>query len=200
MKRVIASSIIGLASSLPVLAGGHIEFSNYSIPPYNQVIWDATTPMGGAVNDPSVEFQIYYAEGIVTAETLMTPGVTFNIDPSLSYDPGEGYGPGGYFDRTIQQLPDWQPGDIYTFQIRVVSYGTAPWGLSVDPSAPPRTVLWQESARIGGLENPAPLASQVPLFEIGLLDYPPLTTVPEPTLLTLLSFGSLAILVGRRRR
>jgi len=141
MKRAIAQSVLGLLAVLPDAGGeGHVQFSNYYAAPYNPILWDANVPdVGGhpvTVGADGLTLQVWYGEGVITDPTQLAPGATTHINPLLSYNGG------GWYDPVLQVLPDWDPGDTYTFQLR------ASGNVDGSGSIYGESVLWEERARI----------------------------------------------------
>lgn len=182
MKRSLLAAIVGTGAVAASFGQGHILISNYLTPPYNQVVWsgNSSTP-GQAINDSSLTFQIFYGAGVVTDASSLTAGVTFHLSQNpavMAFDPGAGHGPGGYFLNVVQVLPEWVPGDTYTF-----IYGCVTLGYEV------RSALWYESAQIQPIANP-PLASA---------EVPGLTLTPEPTVVSIVGFGVVTAMLCRAR-
>jgi hypothetical protein len=192
MKRTLFATLLGVAIVPSISNGaGYLYISTYGAPPYNQVLWNPSTPVVGnlAVNDPNVQIQIWYGEGIISDPNLLTLGITEVIFPPANYDPGLGHGPGGYFwmpdsyQYPLQTLPDWDPGDYYTFQLRAT--GVAALGAVTGSSA-----LWQERGAITSTMQ-SRFSDTVPQLVISL--------VPEPSMFALAGMGSGLLLVFRRR-
>jgi hypothetical protein len=192
MKRNLLLSIFGVVLAPSFSHGaGYIYISNYGAPPYSQVLWNPSTPNVGnlAVNDPNVQIQVWYGEGIISDPNLLTPGITEVISPLLDYDPGLGHGAGGYmwmsdrFQNPVQALPDWNPGDYYTFQLRAT-------GVSALGAVTGSSVLWQERGAIT-LTASSRFSDTVPQLVISL--------VPEPSMFALAGVGTGLLLVFRRR-
>jgi hypothetical protein len=114
---------------------------------------------------------LWYGEGVLSADQLNQSSVmSWNLAAE-----SEGYY-GFYFGQVT--LPDWQPGDTYTFQIRLG--GNTIYG-PID-STFARSVLWQERMNIGFLGGNPPGLPGVSTNSIGIF-------IPEPSAFTL---GSLA--------
>lgn len=184
MKRTLLTAILGVAAvSTTAFGQGSIVFDNYVTGTYNQVVWGAgTANAGAAATDGSLELQLWFSPGVVTSTAGMTAGVTTAINPLLTFDPGTGFGGGGYFTGPTQVLPSWQAGDTYSFAVTLID----PSGkYMIDP------VIWQESANIHAVNVP----------QFGLQNFPgaTVTPVPEPTILALIGLGSAGLLFLRRR-
>jgi hypothetical protein len=187
MKKSILGAIVGLAA-VTAFGQGHVLFSNYLTPPYNQVRWDANpnlVPSPGlanqAVRDFAIEFQLFFGEGVLSDPSALSPGVIFTMNNApdfTNYDPGRGHGAGGMFAAT-QILPNWAAGETYTFMYKVITPGLAG-----------ETALWQESDSIQPVANPPSNMATTPELVIA---------VPEPSTFALLGLGSLAMLMFRRR-
>jgi hypothetical protein len=191
MKRKVIAALMGMAVSTSAFAQGHILISNYLTPPYNQVYWDpGISGIGNqAVTQTSVPLQIWFGDGVISDPDLLIPGVTFTVDPGFGFDPGAGHGPGGYFGAQTQVLPAWNEGDIYTFQLRVVSDVSF-------PVIPPyysfvRSVLWTEQGSIRGIALPA----NTSMFCPGLV-----IPVPEPSTFWLAFLGATLMLHRRLKK
>jgi hypothetical protein len=188
MKKTVLGAILGLAA-VTAFGQGHVLFSNYLTPPYNQVRWDANPNLvpsaelaNQAIRDFAIEFQLYYGEGVISDPNALTPGVIFTMNNApdfANYNPGLGHGAGGMFAAT-QVLPGWAAGETYTFMYRVISDGLAG-----------ESTLWQETASIGPVANPPSAMSTTPVLVIA---------VPEPSTFALLGLGSMAMLMFRRRQ
>jgi len=172
MRRVGAAALLGITMVNPAPAmEGHILLSNYTTPE-SQVI-DGTT--GKALNSGSgYTFTVWYGPGTVSQESLVE-GVSFDIEDKFTYDAGAGNG-GWYL--VLQTVPTVE---TYSFQIRASGSG-ADELLS-------RSVVWQADN-----VRPVNLAPEIKPEGFGLV------VIPEPTTFTLLGLGSLALLMGRRRR
>jgi hypothetical protein len=178
MKKVLPWFLIGITAASESYGVGHIYISNYIAAPYNQVLWGFGLPGNQAVDDPNVQIQIWYGEGNVADDNLLIPGAITTISSFLSfYDPGAGFGPGGYFDGVIQVLPAWDPGDVYTFQLRAPDY-------------PGRSALWTQQYEI----SPAP---GYPINSSSVV--PRLVLVPEPSSFALAFFAASGWLILRWR-
>lgn len=199
MKRVVGVALGLLACCSNLSAAGHLHFSNYNSPPYNQVVWDASVPVVGgfAVNNTSVQLQMWYGEGVISDENLLTPGETFTVHLALNANPYPfsgpiDYGPGGFFGPVVQVLPTYDISETFTFQLR--ASGNTPYGIVNESYS--RSALWQETTSITYLPPspppPPPAAAEtVPRLVV---------VVPEPTAFTLLGLGSLSLVMGRRRQ
>jgi hypothetical protein len=189
MKKSILGAILGVATASAVYGQGHVLFSNYLTPPYNQVHWNANpslAPTPGqanqAVRDFTIQFQLFYGEGTLTDPGALTPGQVFTLSPDFAvFDPEAGHGGGGYFVNIVQVLPGWAAGETFTFQYKVAD-GQGLVGEST---------LWQEMAQIRPTANAPEAMGTVP----GLV-----VSVPEPSTFALLGLGSLAMLMFRRRQ
>lgn len=175
MKKALVLAVLGLASAVSTYAQGHVSVWSYNVAPYNQVMWGAGGP-GGPVLDPSIQIQIWYGAGVVTDDSALLPGVTFHINPGLTFNGG------GFYDPVIQVLPDT---GVYTFQLR--ASGNTVAGAIDEVSS--RSVLWQPTG-IGPTSNPANIDTATP----GLI-----VVVPEPTSFALIGLGSAALVLLRRR-
>lgn len=187
MKKNLLAGIVGIATTATLFAQGHILICNYLTPPYNQVLWFAPPGPGlHAVNDPTVQIQVWYGEGILSDPGSLSPGGTAYIDTTTdaaSYDPGAGYGPGGYFFPIEQVLPTWQSGDVFTFQLRATRSPFS--GTFVTP-------LWTEQYQIVSTSQAVRNASTVPTWA--------LLPIPEPSVVALAGIGTMGILFCLPRR
>lgn len=164
MKRVVGVALGLLACCSNLSAAGHLHFSNYNSPPYNQVVWDASVPVVGgfAVNNTSVQLQMWYGEGVISDENLLTPGETFTVHLALNANPYPfsgpiDYGPGGFFGPVVQVLPTYDISETFTFQLR--ASGNTPYGIVNESYS--RSALWQETTSITYLPpSPPPTASR----------------------------------------
>lgn len=187
MKKSILGAILGLAA-VTAYGQGHVLFSNYLTPPYNQVVWNANPLLvpaaelaNQAMRDFAVEFQLFFGEGVISDPSALLPGVIFTMNNApdfAGYDPGKGHGAGGMFAAT-QVLPGWAAGETYTFMYKVLT-----------PGLLGESDLWQETTTIQPVANPPSAMETVP----GLV-----VSVPEPSTFALLGLGSLAMLMFRRR-
>ena len=186
MKRTVALAIIGLsvaAISNVAQAQGHANIWAYSVAPYNQVLWDAGVPgVGGtAVNDTSVQLNIWFAPGVVA-----DPGLLTETSPAFTLNPGLTYNGGGFYDP--QTLVTAAPG-TYTIQIR--ASGDASGSFNPGDTFAGGSGLFQIDTITTA--NPAPLA---PISPQVFVDVVP---VPEPTTFALAGLGAAALLIFRRR-
>jgi hypothetical protein len=169
MKKALVFGLLSFAAT-PVFPQGQIFIGNYNYggTPFAQVLWDS---FGPAVTNTSVQVQVWFAEGVIANDSLLIAGGSGAINAAYnSYNPGDGYGPGGYFTDISQILPTWQSGDVFTFQLRAPGY-------------PGRSQLWQET--ITSLNQHASFVPRLIL------------NVPEPSTFALLSVG---LFVWRCRR
>jgi len=177
MKGIVLLTL-GLAAPAPNLFGqGHVLISNYMVAPYNQILI-GPIGVGPALNDPSVPLAFFYAPNVVVNPSELAMGPVFAVNPTLTYDPGRGYGPGGYYDA--QRLVTPTVG-IYTVELRWYSGGI--WW---DP--PGGTGLFQVTTTSTSL--PADLADVSPYIAFW----------PEPSTASLLCLGSLALALLRGHR
>jgi hypothetical protein len=179
-----------MATVTAAFGQGHVLFSNYLTPPYNQVVWNANPLLvpsadlaNQAVRDTGIQFQLFYGEGVIADAAQLVGGEIFSMStlPDLmNYDPGAGHGKGGAFSLT-QVLPGWASGDTYTFMYKVIT-----------PGLKGESTLWQETASIVSTGE-APLSMVGPMPDLVI-------AVPEPSTFALLGLGSLAMLMFRRRQ
>lgn len=184
MKRALVAGIIGVAVATNALAQGHVNISNYLVPPYNQVYYLGGPQDGQAANAPTITLTVWYAIGAGVAENLLVnQGISFGVDQTLT-GPGA-RGNGGWYGAQTQA--GLTPGQDYTFQVR--ASGSAPGG-TVDTLLS-RSATWTEpGANIVSTGLPANTASFSPGVPI---------IVPEPSSLALGGLASLALLAFRRR-
>jgi hypothetical protein len=196
MRKALFAGLAGLgmvvtASATTVYMGGIALGDNYQ-GAYNPVVWDATIPVVGGtpvLSSQSVHLTVWFGKGILAAEQL-----TENAPLIWQLWP-ESAGYAGFYSSTEQPglgmvtlLPDWQPGDTYTFQVR--ASGTTPYGLVDELMS--RSAVWVENARIGNMgamPPPPPMFAQSP----GLAVF-----VPEPSIIGVLSLTGLLCLHRRR--
>jgi hypothetical protein len=184
MKRALVAGILGIAVATNALAQGHVNISNYLVPPYNQVYYVGGALDGQAANAPTITLTVWYALGAGVAENLLVnQGISFPLDATLQ---GAGTrGNGGWYGAQTQA--GLTPGQDYTFQVRAT--GTAQGG-TIDPLAS-RSATWTEpGVNIVSTANPANTASFSPGVPI---------IIPEPSSLALGGLASLALLAFRRR-
>jgi len=185
MKKTLVLSILGVAAT-SAFAQGLINVSNYLVPPYAQVVWGSHAPVGLAGHavaaSAGLTFQVYYGLGVDTSYAQLTAGNTFQIDGTISatYDPGVGYGPGGYFINNYQVVPGWNSGGTITLGYAVIT-----------PNYTGSSALWQESASYEPT-NVSPNSSQSIGDTVSI-------AIPEPTTLAFLGMGALGLLALRRR-
>jgi hypothetical protein len=75
MKRLLLILLLMTVHEDTAYSQGRVLFSNYFTPPYNQVIWYPFEPgTYRAVNEPSLQVQVWYAEGVVTDPQILIPG------------------------------------------------------------------------------------------------------------------------------
>lgn len=201
MKRAVLVALgVGMIVSQST-AAGHLYIGNYFVAPYLQVLWDDTVPVvgGSAVNDTSVQIQVWFGEGVVTDDSLLTAGEITTINLAYTYNPypdisSTDYGPGGYFDRVLQVLPTYDFPDRLRFTFQLRAAGNTPYG-SIDETVS-RSALWTELNGIRDVGEPVPSppgeAETVPQLVVAV--------IPEPTAFALLGLGSLALGIVRRKR
>lgn len=178
MKKALVSTILGIVTTVSVLAQGHVNVSNYLTAPYNPVVWGAGSAQAGQrmLNNTTVQLQLWYGAGVLTDASALVLGETFTINPGLTFEGG------GYYNAITQVVPTV---GTYTFQLRAI--GTTPWG-NVDTVAS-RSALWQPTG-IGSTALPAATDNH----SIGLV-----VVVPEPSTFALFGLGSAALMLFRRR-
>lgn len=191
MKKSVMLTVLGLGLAASSTFGqGGIIFDN-SLPTspgsgiYNPIVWDPLLGGEGVKSTDGVIVTIYYGEGILDASALTAgPTVVWNTE-------FEAAGFFGYYTQSPVALPDFQPGDVYTFQLR--ASGDSIFG----PVDEARSVseLWQESTSIVDVSSFPPLPFGQSLNRIGFTVY-----VPEPSTFALAGLGSAAMLIFRRRR
>jgi hypothetical protein len=183
MKKTLVAALLGVSAAVTAYGQGQLAIANYLVAPYNQVYF---VQGGQAVRVNTVQVQVWFAEGTIVDQNLLTQGITMDMavsGGSFSFDPGAGHGAGGYFVGAIQPLPTWATGDVFTFQLRAI-------GAGVDTVAS-RSVLWTQQSEIASSLLPANLSSVVPGLGV---------VIPEPTTFALAGLGSAALLIFRRRR
>lgn len=92
----------------------------------------------------------------------------------------------GFYGPVTVTLPDWEPGDIYTFQLR--ASGDTIYG-PVD-SELYRSILWQESENILDISGEPPGSPGLSTRSIG---------IPEPSTSALLLLAGTLIAAWRRQ-
>jgi hypothetical protein len=186
MKKRVVLTILGMAAAATTAFGqGGIVFNNGPAGgPYNPILWGAGGPVGeGVRSSQSVNVQIWFGEG-----AGLTPAELTNFVP-LTWNTGyEGIGFYGYYDTTVT-LPQWSPGETYTFQLR--ASGDTTFG-TIDPVSS-RSVLWQEMANIGNIGGNPPGLPGNSQNRIGFT-----VIIPEPSTFALAGLGALALLFRRR--
>ena len=184
MKKTVALAILGLGvvGINSAVAQGHVSIWNYGVAPYNQIVWDASTPgVGGqAVNDTAVNISVWIAPGVGADPATLVPseGPSFTVNPGITYDPGAGAGGGGYYDGYVILTPG--EGD-YTAQLRFS--GTSALGDVFGASQPFEVTAGSRS---------------LPVVDSGL-SIGGVVVVPEPTTFALAGLGAAALLIFRRR-
>lgn len=190
MKRtvVLAALGLGLIAANSAYSQGHIEVGNYQ-GAYNQVVWGGGTPRDGlgVLAAEGVVLTLWYGEGAGLTADALQPGVVLPWKFDTEHL-GEDYW--GFYFFTEQVLPNWSPGESYTFQIR--ASGDSIFG-PVDEAAS-RSILWTEMAQINAITDPPTPASRSG-ESIGFTVF-----IPEPSSFALLGLGSAAMLIFRRRR
>lgn len=193
MKRAVAAALGLVVIVSQSIAAGHLYIWNYDVSPYSQVVWDNTVPVvgGSAVNDTGVQIQVWFGKGIIADDALLTSGEITTVNLAYTYNPypsfsSTDYGPGGYFDQVLQVLPNWAPHETFTFQLRAT--GDTPYG-RVDETLS-RSALWQD---VGG-------SSSIPPAHAETVSQLAVAVIPEPATFTLLSLGSVLLLLARRKR
>jgi len=171
MKKTLALAILGVAAATTAFGQGHVLVSNYLVSPYNQVVFE-----GAALTDTAVQFQLFFGPAGESnpANVSQVGSAAFGVNPGLAYDPGAGFGGGGYFDAQVLLTP--APGD-YSAVVRTISPG-----------------YFGESAIFAvttiSTSLPADTAPVSPGFVV---------VVPEPTTFALAGLGAAALLIFRRR-
>jgi hypothetical protein len=183
MKKSILGTLLGMAMIASTHGQGNILFNNYSTPPFSQIYWNPDSnfaPTGQAnqaINDSSLQFQLFYGSGVISDAALLAAGQTFNLSDAPDYtgsDPGNGHGPGGYFGTVNQLLPTWSSGDTYTFLYKIIS-----------PGYNGQSGLWQETMTTDGQTFGTP--------EL-------IVSVPEPATYAMAGLAVAAMLIFRRRK
>ena len=187
MKKSVMLAVMGvaLAATSTSYGQGHIVIGNYQTG-YNPVVWGGGTPRDGLgiLSSEGVTLTLWYAEGASAVEGDLIAG------PTLVWDlVNEGNGYPGYYSFTEIVLPEWQPGDVYTFQIR--ASGDSIFG-PIDENLS-RSVLWQES-NINAITFP-PIPANQSVQSIGFT-----VIVPEPSTFALAGLSAAAMMIFRRRR
>lgn len=172
MKKILFTGLLSLTlSASSSSAAGHIWFNNYIAPAYYPALW---YPGGPAVADTTLNFQLFYGEGVQSNPTSLNAGNIAHIYP---YNPSSS----GWFEGGLQVLPDWQPGDTYTFAIRastadgLIQYNWSP--------------LWQERDAISSTINPSFPFSNMPQYVL----------VPEPSSIGLTIVMGFGVILRRCR-
>jgi hypothetical protein len=188
MKRSVMLSVLGLglaAAATTAYGQGQIVIGNYR-GAYNPVVWDASVPDadGRVSSSEGVNLTLWYGEGSLL-ENQLTTSVAL---PWNSFAAGNGFI--GYYGDLLVNLPDFQSGDVYTFQVR--ASGSSVYGPVVESLS--RSILWTESANIGFVGGTPPGPPGTSANSIGLT-----VVVPEPSTFALAGIGAAAMLIFRRR-
>jgi hypothetical protein len=194
MKKSLILGLLGLtisASSAHALGEGIIYIHNYQAP-YNAVVWDVSVPQVGGTHvwsTQGVQLELWFGEGILAANQLT------NSAPLVWRTSGEALGYAGYYYTGNNEeypfyeaalLPEWNPGDTYTFQVRAsgsTAYGMVDQNLS-------RSTLWLENDIRPNFRNDVPGFSTE---SIGLS-----VSIPEPSDIALACSCLAAVLLFRR--
>jgi hypothetical protein len=184
MKRTVALALLGLAVGSTAYGQssiGGINIGNYT-DPYNPVVWDASLNGGRAVNSSDgVQLTLWYGEGTTLTDSMP---LAWKLD-------SEALGYTGYYALTLVTLPDWAPGEAYSFQV-VAS------GDSISGPVAGQSVVWQEQANIGNIA-PDPITGIPGLPGISTESIGLTVVVPEPSTFALAGLGAAALLIFRRR-
>ena len=191
MKRTLVAAILGLSLSAvqDARAAGHIYFTNASplgggLGGYWAVVWSPSTPGDGrgVRSTDGVQMSLWYGEGAGLSQNQLSSHVVLPWS-TLQY---EAYGFYGYFDSPELILPNWEPGDTYTFQLR--TSGTSIYG-PVD-EALSRGNPWSE----GNIQEVGiPITYTFIPYNSSLVVY-----VPEPST-GLLGLGLMTMIFAKRR-
>lgn len=188
MKKSVMLTVMGIGLTVAATSAfgqGHIVIGNYQ-GAYNGVVWGEGVARAGqgVLDAEGVVLTCWYGEGAGLSESALTAG------PVLLWDlVNQGNGFPGYYAFTEIILPQWNQGDIYTFQIR--ASGEGPFGRVVESMS--RSALWEES-NINAITDPPTPANQS-VASIGLA-----VVVPEPSTFALVGLGSAALMFFRRRQ
>lgn len=189
MKKTILLSVLGLGlAASSALGQGGIAFNN-SLPDgsgnYFPIVWDELLGGGPVKSTDGVVVNIWFGEGAgLTADQLQ-------IGPAINWNTVfEGEGWFGYYTWSGLLLPDFQPGDVYTFQLR--ASGDSINGRVDEVRS--RSELWQESAAITDQTLVPPLPFGTSANRIGFTVY-----VPEPSTFALAGLSAAAMMIFRRR-
>jgi hypothetical protein len=187
MKKSVILSVLGLGlagAATTAFGQGGIVIGNYRTA-YNEVVWDSTVPDadGRAHATEGVLLTLWYGEGVGPSALTSQLPIQWN-----AFAAGNGYL--GYYGDLLVALPDFQPGDIYSFQVR--AGGDTPYGVvdavrSVSP-------VWQESLNIGNTSGNPPGPPGTSQQSIGFVVY-----IPEPSTFALAGLGAAAMMIFRRR-
>lgn len=190
MKKSVVLAILGMAAAATTAYGqGGIIFNNGPAGgPYNPIIWGAGGPEGEGVGSMhNVTVEIWFGEGAGLTEDQLTGFVPIVWNAGF-----EGAGFYGYYDTQVV-LPDWSPGETYTFQIR--ASGDSVFG-PVDPIAS-RSILWEENENIGNLAPVVPGGPPgLPGNSQNRIGFT--VVIPEPSSFALAGLGALALMFRRR--
>lgn len=186
MKKSVVIAVLGLAAASTTTAFGQgaINIGNYR-GSYNPVLWDPSVPdVGGARVNAShgVQLTLWYGEGTGVGALTSSLALTWNTV-------AQGNGFVGYYDAITVTLPNWSPGDIYSFQVR--ASGDTQWGPVIGSSE-----VWQETSNIGNIGGEPPGPPGVSANSIGLS----VAIVPEPSSFALLGLGAAGLALLRRRQ
>jgi hypothetical protein len=187
MKRAIIVSLLAMATGLNAPGQGAIIFDTANQGTYNQVVWgygpNVGKPVYNGTPDTPFHVQFYFAEGTgYTSLNQLTPGVTsaFLNDGDGAPGPMTGGLPGGYFwGGGIQNLPTWQPGDVFTFCAVVT-----------EPGYSGQSAFWTEQSAIHSASAPTG----------GFLNFPGLFVLPAPEPSSVALLGIAAATFGTFRR
>jgi hypothetical protein len=184
MKKSVLLGVLALgmvASTATSNAQGHIEIGNYQ-GAYNAVMWGVGAPRAGlpVLSAEGVSLSLWYGEGNLSADALVNSiALTWKVG-------SENLGYPGYYSFTTVQLPTWNSGDTFTFQIRATGNGVV--------ESASRSDTWTESGLItSSLGEPAPIPNRS-TQSIGLT-----VVVPEPSSFALAGIGAAALMALRRR-
>ena len=194
MKRVLAMSLFGLAMAVHnvALSQGALQFNNYQTP-YVSITWFGDGSLVGP--DDAVRMEVWWGWGEI--EDWQLTQLAFGA--VAEWSAFDGY----TLWSQVFLIPHYGSGQTLTFQLRAYSTGgwvpgefwwlpDGYWAQDGELLGMGPTVTTSDIGNYARVPPELPTLVYTPGFQIGVL-------IPEPSMAALLTFGSITLLIWRRR-